>query len=186
MSFTAVTIRGSMVGNQRWLVSEILVGVLILGFVSTAYSDKQDTSRDSFIGTWLRQGTYINGALAHTTPATMVLNKDSFYSTGTCSTSGSLSYKGGTMTMIMTQSSCPGGLVLPYTVTFTCQISDKGERMTLQVANVMEKYLRKAEEDKQPQKRTVNPEPESKPDTGNANDPMGKHAKPSQNKILVN
>lgn len=177
-----------MVENQRLKVVAILVLVLILGFVSIGYSDKEDTFKGSVIGTWFRQGTYINGALAHTTPATMVLNKDSFYSTGTCSTSGSLTYKDGTMTMKMTQSSCPGGLKLPYTVTFNYHISDKGKRMTLKVANVMEKYLRKVEEEKQPQGKTVRPEPDPKLklNTGNANDPLGTHAKPVQNKVLVN
>jgi len=64
--------------------------------------------------------------------------------------------------------------------------------MTLQVSNVMEKYLRKAEDEKQPSKKTAEPMPDPTPkpklklDTGNANDPLGKHAKPFQNKVLVN
>ncbi len=174
-----------MVGNQRFQVGVIFVLVLTLGFVSTVYSDKEETTKGSFIGTWLRQGTYINGALEHTTPATMVLGKDSFHSTGTCSTSGSLTYKDETMTMKMTQSSCPGGLTLPFTVTFTYQISDEGKRMTLQAGIVMEKYLRKAEEEK-----TTTPEPKlkphPKPDIGNINEPLGTHVKPSQTKVKVN
>ncbi len=177
-----------MVQDQRLQMGGIWVLILILGFVSTVYSDTEDPSLEPFIGTWLRQGTYINGALEHTTPATMVLNRDSFYSTGTCSTSGSLTFKDENMTMKMTQSSCPGGLILPFTVTFTYQISDEGKKMTLQAGNVMEKYQRKPEVKEQPSEKTGKPksEPQPTPDLGDANKPPGAHAKPSQNKVLIN
>ena len=180
--------------NKRVRIA-VAIGVmlLIIGFVSQAYSDSEDRSNESFIGTWLRQGTYINGALEHTTPATMVLGKDSFYSTGTCSASGSLTHQSTSITMKMTQSDCPGGLALPFTVTFTFKISGEGKKMTLQAGNVMEKYLRKEGDENRSQEKKTEPkpssepqsEPQPEPDAGNANEPPGTLLKPSHNKVLV-
>lgn len=52
--------------------------------------------------------------------------------------------------------------------------------MTLKAANVMEKYPGKMEKEKQLQEKPV------KPDNGNANEPLGTHVKPVQNKVLMN
>jgi hypothetical protein len=159
-------------------------------FVLPVHGESTDAAAGTaFLGTWLRQGTYINGALEHTTPATLVLKKDSFFSTGTCTTSGSLTSEGATMTMKMTQSSCPGGLMLPYTVTFAFNISEKSTRLTMQAGNVMEFYERKAEKHTPPKPETVPPKPRSKlypePKPGDANTPPGVHSTPSQTKVNV-
>ncbi len=100
----------------------------------------------SYLGAWLRQGTYVDGALMHQTPATLTMKKDSFVSTGMCTNSGTVDAKGNTVTMVMVQSDCPGGLQLPYTVTYQYGVmkdENKDTIMVIVTGNVMEIYKKK-------------------------------------------
>jgi len=169
--------------------SVIFCVVLAWVFVLPVHGENAYAAAGSpFVGTWLRQGTYINGMLEHTTPATMVLKKESFFSTGTCTTSGSLMSDGNKMTMKMTQSSCPGGLILPYTVNFNFNVSENGTKLTMLAGNIMEIYQRKAEKQPPPKSEKVHTEPrQSYPrrEPGDANAPYGVHSIPSQTKVKV-
>jgi len=106
----------------------------------------QDVSSESgnysYFGTWLRQAIYVAGELQSTTPSTLVLKKRSFNSSSTCSASGSLTVKGNTMTMVMTASDCPR-VSLPYTISYTYTISDKGRKMVIVTGPMEEIYKRK-------------------------------------------
>jgi hypothetical protein len=100
----------------------------------------------NYLGTWLRQGTYLNGALLHQTPATLTMKKDSFVSTGMCTSSGTVEAKGNTVTMVMNRSDCPGGVQLPFTVTNQYGVmkdENKDTIMVIVVDNIMEIYKKK-------------------------------------------
>ncbi len=106
----------------------------------------QDVSSESgdynCFGTWLRQAIYVAGKLQSASPATLVLKKGSFNSSSTCFASGSLTVKGNTMTMVMTASDCPR-VSLPYTISYTYSISDKGKKMVIVTGPMKEIYKRK-------------------------------------------
>jgi hypothetical protein len=95
-------------------------------------------------GSWIRQATYVDGALEHTTPATLNIRSDGSYdsSTDICSTSGTQVIKDSVITVTMTQSDCPGGIQLPLVVTYNFGISEDGESMSMTTANVKEDYNR--------------------------------------------
>ena len=99
-----------------------------------------------YVGTWLRQGTYLDGALLHQTPATLTMEKDSFVSTGMCTSSGTVSADGNTVTMVMNRSDCPGGVQLPFTVTHQYGVmkdENSDTIMVIVVDNIMEIYKKK-------------------------------------------
>jgi len=101
-----------------------------------------------YLGPWLRTATYVGGELTGTTPATLTFNKDGTYTSvsADCANSGTYTDNGeSSITMVMLQSGCPGGLQLPFTVVYTYTIEeneDGNEIMTINTANVMETYIR--------------------------------------------
>ncbi len=95
-----------------------------------------------YLGNWIRQATYINGALEHQTPSNMTLSKNSFSSsTSVCSASGSLEVKGNKMKMVMSQSDCPG-VSTPLTVDYTFSVSKDDQTMIFVAGTVKEIYKR--------------------------------------------
>jgi hypothetical protein len=107
--------------------------------------DKKTIS--AYIGNWKRAATYAHGTLAGQTFSILSFNPDGTYSSVTdlCATSGTHEETApGRITMIMTQSSCPGGVGVPFTVNSTYTVEEKGgmEVMTIITGPVEEIYLR--------------------------------------------
>lgn len=123
-----------------FLIAFFIIILFSLVFVKEILA-KSDETR--YLGTWVRQATYVSGALMGQDPAVMTLKKDSFTSTNaTCATAGTLSVSGNTMKMVMTQSNCLG-VKTPYTVNYTYTISDDGKIMTFVVGSMKEVYKRR-------------------------------------------
>ena len=146
-----------MINNLKIMKIKYLIIVILSIAALTACGQQTDTEGATtedimdtvdeldlgYGGTWLRTGTYIDGALEHTTPADLTFNSNGTYDSATdvCTTSGTYEeIEDGTITMVMTESNCPGGLPLPYTLTYTYELNEDG--MTLYVENVMETYVR--------------------------------------------
>lgn len=109
----------------------------------TAMMEEEPAGNDIY-GSWLRTAIYVDGALEGNEPANLTLNADGSYnsSTALCATSGTQVVTGNSIAVSMTQSSCPGGLPLPYNVTYTFTIAEDGESMSMMTANVKEDYVR--------------------------------------------
>ncbi|MDP8266369.1 MAG: hypothetical protein P9M07_05425 [Candidatus Aceula meridiana] len=105
-------------------------------------SEEGEKNGQPFLGTWLRTATYVDGALAGQTPATLNLRAKDYDSSGTCYTSGSLSSEDDAITLVMLQSSCPGGVKPPLTITYTYTISEDNTAMTIFTGPVLETYIR--------------------------------------------
>lgn len=108
-----------------------------------------DDAPEDYQGEWTRTGTYLNGALLHTTPATLNLQKTTYSSSGTCTTVGTVDYKGdNTIAMKMESHDCPvppgslDTLSIVYTYKIEFDEDNDVEVMTLFVDNVMETYDR--------------------------------------------
>ncbi len=102
-----------------------------------------------YLGSWMRTATYVGGELTGTTPATLTFNKDGTYTSvsADCANSGTYTDNGGSsVTMVMTKNSCPGNIMLPFTVVYTYVIekNEKGDEiMTITTADIMvETYIR--------------------------------------------
>lgn len=99
-------------------------------------------------GAWSRTGTYVNGTVVSTAPATLVLNKNSYTSTNECEVTGALSVVGDQMTMTVETNNCDtGNPISEITQTYTVKINDEGkEVMTFNTVysgqNIMETYVR--------------------------------------------
>ena len=99
-------------------------------------------------GTWSRTGTYVNGAIVSTEPATLVINKNSYTSTNECEVTGALSVVEDQMTMTVETNTCPGpDIISEITQTYTVKIDEEGkEVMTFEAVyagqNIMETYVR--------------------------------------------
>lgn len=109
--------------------------------------NETETIGADYLGSWMRTGTYADDILIHQEPATLTFNNDSTYSSAAaaCVTSGTHTPSDDTVTMVMQQSSCPGGVQPPYTVVYTYTIEDTedGEEiMTIVTGNVKETYIR--------------------------------------------
>jgi hypothetical protein len=107
--------------------------------------DKKTIS--AYIGDWKRAATYAHGTLAGQTFSILSFNNDGTYSSATdlCNTSGIHEETApGRITMVMTQSSCPGGVGVPFTVnsTYTIEEKDGMEVLTIITGPVEEIYLR--------------------------------------------
>ena len=121
--------------------------VIILTACGCANDKKMKVStkaevKSDWMGTWIRQATYVDGAVVSTTPATLVLKKASYTSTSKdCANSGDLRVTPAdkTMTMNMTKNSCPG-LQVPFLISNLYTITDNGKTMTIEVANMKEIY----------------------------------------------
>jgi hypothetical protein len=114
-----------------------------------APSDGRATEEESAVtsliyGTWTRQATFVDGALENNKPATLKINADDSYSSGTdvCTTSGTVQVADETATLTMTQSNCPGNLQLPYTAAYSFKISEDDKTMSWTTANMREDYVR--------------------------------------------
>lgn len=117
----------------------VLAGIIVSLFVCGAAA----ADEAKCLGTWVRQATYVNGELVGGDPAVMTLKKGSFTSTsGPYATAGTLAATGDTMTMVMTESNCPG-VTPPYTVNYTYSLSDGGKTMAIVTGPVKEIYRRK-------------------------------------------
>lgn len=101
-----------------------------------------------FLGPWTRTATYVNGALEHTTPASLTFYPDLSYESATdaCSTSGTFEeIEEGTVKMIMTNDNCQDQLPLPFTITYTYELGENDDgvqTMTMYTGPVMETYVR--------------------------------------------
>jgi hypothetical protein len=107
--------------------------------------DKKTIS--AYIGDWKRAATYAHGTLEGWTFSILSFNNDGTYSSVTdlCGTSGTHEETApGKITMVMTQSSCPGGVGVPFTVNSTYTIEEKNgkEVLTIITGPVEEIYLR--------------------------------------------
>lgn len=100
------------------------------------------TATPGWQGTWSRQAVYVNGSVENTTPATLVLKETTYTSTGTCSVNGTVSVSGNTMTATISETDCPGGVGAGTVVTYTFELLEAGQKMTLTSGNTMEKYTR--------------------------------------------
>lgn len=107
-----------------------------------AEEEAADTA--SIYGTWTRRATYVDGALENNKAATLKINADDSYTSGTdvCVTSGSAQVEEETVTLTMTQSNCPGNLQLPYAATYSYKISEDDQTMSMTTANIKEDYSR--------------------------------------------
>lgn len=89
-------------------------------------SDNKDISTNnakdecSYLGKWTRTGTYVDGDLENTVPATLELKEDSYYSvTDACFAQGDLIITGNkSMTMKLDNTDCPGNLPTSYDYTY--------------------------------------------------------------------
>ena len=109
--------------------------------------DEVENEGGNYLGSWNRTAVYLNGALENTAYAKLTFNADgTFNSLGSCATSGTYeAIDEGTITMVMTQTNCPGNIPLPLTVTYTYKIDeneDGEEGMTMYTGPSMETYVR--------------------------------------------
>ncbi|MBI4388067.1 MAG: hypothetical protein HY582_03385 [Candidatus Omnitrophica bacterium] len=126
--------------KKRMLLIVLFVTVsAAVGFAKEA-SEKVDETK--YLGVWIRQATLVNGSVVGRDPAVLTLKKDSFTSANaTCATAGALSVNRNSMTMVMTQSNCPGPTP-PFTVNHTYTISPDENTMTIVMGPMQEIYLR--------------------------------------------
>ena len=90
----------------------------------TGGSSKTTKTSANYVGTWMRTGTYTNGELVGTEPATMELTKKSFHSYNKyCDNSGDLTVTGNSIVMYITKSDCPSLLSVGTTTTSTFSVS---------------------------------------------------------------
>lgn len=100
------------------------------GETSDASDKAASQSNPDYVATWLRQGTYSNGALVSTEPATMILTKNSFDSKNKyCANSGSLAVNGNVCVMNVEKSDCPSMITVGSVVTYTYSVT--GDEMTI-------------------------------------------------------
>ena len=91
---------------------------------NTISKDNNAISKLDYEGTWNRQASYANGELVSTNPATLILSKDTFSSSGGgCSNSGSLKVDGLFFVMNVKSSSCPSSVNVGTTITSTYSVS---------------------------------------------------------------
>jgi len=99
----------------------------------------------SYVGTWVRQATYTDGQLMHTTPARLELSADTYISSASCVASGTVAVQDNAITMTLDSTDCPTG-VIPDVYHSTFEISEDGNSMTLINtefgAEVREDYIR--------------------------------------------
>ena len=120
-----------------------ICSILLLSACNGVVGQKSD-----YEGTWSRTGTYVNGTIVSTAPATLVLNKNSYTSTNECEVTGTLYVEGDQMTMTVETNSCPGeDLISEITQTYTLKIANEGKEVmtfTTQSSdqNIMETYVR--------------------------------------------
>lgn len=114
--------------------------------VTPSASNQEETAQSAnWLGTWTRISLR-SPAYSSNDPATLTLNQDSYTSaTAACATSGSVKSADGTFTLIMLESSCPGGVQPPFTTTYSFTINedeDGHETMTTVTSVVTEVYVR--------------------------------------------
>lgn len=102
-----------------------------------------------YVGTWLRQGTYVDGVNVHSEPATLIIETDSYHSeTDVCWVEGEVITNETDFTMTILEGDCP---VVPgyESITYTKEFSEDLNEMTLETVvmgtTVMEIYNRAEE-----------------------------------------
>ena len=100
-----------------------------------------------YLGSWNRTAVYLSGELQNTEYAKLTFNPDgTFNSLGTCAASGTYeAIDEGTITMVMTQTDCPGNIPIPLTVTYTYTIDENEDGtggMTMYNGPSMETFVR--------------------------------------------
>lgn len=106
----------------------------------------------TYVGTWERQGTYVDGVLNNDYPATLEMQVDSFYShNDICETRGALEVEGDTITMAMDLSQTTCQVVPGYeSITYTQSFNEDNTKMTIVTVvlgvEVMEEYVRSNQE----------------------------------------
>ena len=83
-----------------------------------------------YIGIWNRQGTYAGGQLVSSEPATIQFLPDQFFSTGTCSVTGSVEVQGDVITLTTQSTDCFNHKVGTKTVS-AMKFSEDAEKMEL-------------------------------------------------------
>lgn len=111
-------------------------------------TEEAENNVAAYLGSWLRTATYVGGELMGQTPATLTFKEDGTYTSisADCANSGTYTGSGESVTMVMTANSCPGNIMLPFTVVYTYVIEeneDGDEIMTITTADIMvETYIR--------------------------------------------
>jgi len=95
--------------------------------------ENMDVSKETdtrYIGMWMRQGSYVNGALVSSEPASLDMKEKSYEAiTVLCSTTGALVAEGNALTMKVATSDCPGPVT--DSIVYTYEISEDGTLLTL-------------------------------------------------------
>ncbi|MBT3985870.1 hypothetical protein HOD38_04275 [archaeon] len=99
----------------------LLVTLLLLtGCGETTLTEEANSD---YVGTWMRQGTYTNGAFVSSESATLTFTEGSFDSYNSyCSNSGSIEVTVNTMVWVVEQSDCPSIISVGSTVTSTYSV----------------------------------------------------------------
>jgi hypothetical protein len=119
------------------------------GQTGNAAVEESENDGADYLGSWIRTATYVGGELMGQTPATLTFKEDGTYTSvsADCANSGTYTGSDGSVTMVMTANSCPGNIMLPFTVVYTYVIEkneDGDEIMTITTADIMvETYIRK-------------------------------------------
>lgn len=133
-------------------LSVILSSLVFLGggcadtTTSSVTAPEEAAEQASYVGTWIRQATYVDGALVQTEPATLELRPYAYTSsTDVCVVDGTIATEGDTITMTLDSTDCPVGAI-PDVYHSTYALSDDGGVMTLTNtefgAEVREDYTR--------------------------------------------
>lgn len=105
--------------------TKIIIGLLVTLLLLTGCGETSITEEGNtdYVGTWMRDGTYTNGALVSSESATLTFTEGSFDSYNLyCSNSGSLDVTGNTMVWVVEQSDCPSIISVGSTVTSTYSV----------------------------------------------------------------
>ena len=117
--------------------------------LATDIEEEEEIEIPDYLGTWIRQNTYVNELPQNSGPATLVLEEIAFHSsTDVCTVTGDLLVEGDQMTMNILTNDCPDPANL-QSITHTYTITEDGNTMTFVViysgSEVKEIYSRATE-----------------------------------------
>ena len=105
-----------------------------------------ESDAPAYVGTWLRQGTYVDGENIHSVPSTLEMQEETYHSeTEVCWVSGEVIADGDEITMSITDGDCPvvpGYEVITHTQSFSDDLSEMTIVVVMQGVEIREEYKR--------------------------------------------
>jgi len=100
------------------------------GLESDAVNLDSELGSSSYVGTWRKTASYVNGKIEDHAVSTLTLGRDSYEAKTSCIVLGKLSISNNKMSVVITSDGCTGGIA-PQSYAYDYQVSHDGKILTL-------------------------------------------------------